>query len=270
MLNKINTHIAYNRLIPSTQYGFRPGVNTETQITDLVIKITESFNYSPICVDLIFIDFSNAFDSVSHSILLNKLYNMGIRGTFIKLLGSFLDNRKAYVKYNSTKSKLMEINSGTPQGSKISPTLYSLYVSDLVEAVNNSNLYQFADDSVIVKVIKNESDQLLLQSDLNNIFNWCKSNNLKINPSKSVHMRFSLIKTNKTEYEINGVPIETKDHHKHLGVIIDNKMTFNLNTESIVNKALKKWSMVKRICKSVNGALFLKLYKTYFAIIGIL
>jgi len=264
LLNNLNAHIAYNRLIPCTQYGFKSGISTETQLTDLIIQLSETFNdTSVMCIDVIFLDFSNAFDTVPHGNLLEKLCNYGIKGQFLKLMESLLNNRQQYVKFNNVNSKIVSVNSGVPQGGKASPILFNLYISDLIAIINNSFVYQFADDTILLKIIKNDGDAFLLQNDLNNLFLWCNDNCIQLNPLKSVHMRISFKNVNPFQYVINNVSIETKDMHKHLGVYIDSKLNFNFNTEYIVNQSLKKWTILKRICNPLSLKTFLQLYKSY-------
>jgi len=177
---------------------------------------------------------------------------------------NLFSDRKYFVKFNHVQSNVNDINSGIFQGGISSPLLFNLYVNDLNSVIINSNLYQFADDSVIVKNVYNENDKLLLQSDLNNVSEWCNCNSLKLNASKSVHMRVTLKAINElNQYTINNEIINTESIHKHLGIIIDNKLTFNSHVNYLCNKSLQKWAIIKRICNSVNGKILVNLYKTY-------
>jgi len=98
----------------------------------MLYYITNSFNDQKVkFVDIIFIDKSNAFDSIPHVKLIDKLKKLGIIGCFLSLITSFLDNRRQYVSYNSVKSCLLDVTSGTPQGSVLSPTIFNLFVHDL-------------------------------------------------------------------------------------------------------------------------------------------
>jgi len=99
--------------------------------------------------------------------------------------------------------------------------------------------------------------------DLNEILNWFTKKGIKLNVSKTKHLRITFKNVNLKKYTINNVEIETVDRHKHLGVIIDNKLSFNEHIESLVNKALQKLSMLKRLCSSADSKTFLRLYKTY-------
>jgi hypothetical protein len=81
VFNNINAHITSNSLIPDTQYGFRIGLNTQNQLIDLIYSISKALNDpNVLCVDTIFLDYSNAFDCVSHGLLLEELFCIGIVG----------------------------------------------------------------------------------------------------------------------------------------------------------------------------------------------
>lgn len=121
----------------------------------------------------------------------------------------------------------------------------------------------FADDLCIVKVIYDENDCLSLQNDLNIVYNYCNDNMLKLNPSKSEHLRISQRICNNFQYTINNCNILSVDSHKQIGVIYDNKLCFNSHTDMIIAKALQKFGTLIYICNKVSGYTFLRLYKTY-------
>ena len=121
------------------------------------------------CVDIIFLDKSDAFGRILHGKVIDELREVGIFGTFLSLISSSLENRKQYVIYNSVKSDLLDVNSGTPQGGVLSPTLFNIYTRDLPKVCKHSKPFQYADVIAIGKAIKEELDMGLLQTDLNAI-----------------------------------------------------------------------------------------------------
>ena len=128
MLNNLITFITSHKILNPSQYGFRKKSSTETYLRDFLYFVSNSFNDINVkYVDIIFLDMSNAFDSIPHGMLLNKLKLIGIKGCFLHLIKSFLDYRKQYVKYNTIKSELCDITSGTPQGGYY-PRLFSIYL----------------------------------------------------------------------------------------------------------------------------------------------
>ena len=122
----------------------------------------------PLYIDFaIYIDFAKAFDSVVHSKLLQKLSLLGIDGFLLKWLQSFLENRTQVVKINSSYSETLRVLSGVPQGSVLGPTLFNMYIDDIVLSVEHSEILLFADD---VKLF--HTDSKLLEIDLKNIYDW--------------------------------------------------------------------------------------------------
>ena len=87
----------------------------------------------------IFIDFSKAFDTIKHEILLSKLSHYGIRGIALDLICDYLTNRKQFVFYdNDCYSQLSDISIGVPQGSVLGPLFFIIYVNDIISCMDDS------------------------------------------------------------------------------------------------------------------------------------
>ena len=214
-------------------------------------------------VDIVFIDESNAFHSIPYGKLLEKLYKIGINRAFLSILESYISNRKQFVTHNKLKSNLVNVTSGCPQGGVLSPTLFNIYTSDMPNVCIYSKIVKYADDCVLIMGIR-DVDIVKFQTDLNNIQKYCSDNNLVINSNKSFHLRISMKSVQLTNiYKINNIFIKQVETHKHLGVIIDNKLTFNSHCDYIINNAYKKWAIIKRFCKRANFMTYLNLYRTY-------
>ena len=98
---------------------------------------------------LVFIDLRKAFDTVSHNILLQKLYHCGIRGPAHKLIESYLTSRKQFVSIDNVNSSAQSINIGVPQGSILGPLLFLIYINDFPNAIS-SKPRLFADDTCVM------------------------------------------------------------------------------------------------------------------------
>lgn len=115
--------------------------------------------------------------------MLQKLHPYGIRGNFLRILEDSLSNRREVVKYNDFYSDYYDVISGVPQGGVLSPLLFILYISDLQNCVI-SKTFCFADDILVLRPIHCKNDCEILQEDINEIYNYCKQNFLKINCQK--------------------------------------------------------------------------------------
>ena len=123
--------------------------------------------------DLVLLDFSKAFDKVSHQKLLLKLHKYGIRGPSLKWIQAFLSGRTQTVVLENEKSGTVPVTSGVPQGSVLGPILFLLYINDLPDKTR-SKIRLFADGTVIYLAVSNLQDTQIhvLQQDLYHLHVW--------------------------------------------------------------------------------------------------
>ena len=101
----------------------------------------------------IYLDLSKAFDTLDHSILLYKLSHYGVNDSALKLLGSYLSNRKQYVNYRNCSSELTPLHVSVPQGSILGPLLFIIYVNDISMSSNIFKFTMYADDITLSTTI---------------------------------------------------------------------------------------------------------------------
>jgi ribonucleases P/MRP protein subunit RPP40 len=137
--------------------------------------------------DVLYLDFSKAFDKVDHEILLRKVWNIGIRGKLFDWIADFLRDRTQTVQVDGFLSFWDSVLSSVPQGTVLGPLLFIIYVNDLEQTVRDALIGCFADDTRLTKAIRGESieaDMFLLQVDLHRVIRWALENNMELNESK--------------------------------------------------------------------------------------
>ena len=166
MLSHIAKHIAKNNIIIN-EHGI---INKLSTITQLINTTTDWANtvYNKGQTDIIFLDFSKAFDIISHKFLLSKLHYYGIRNHTLSWIGAFLSKRTQTTVVNGVHSSYVEVTSGVPQGSVLGPMLFLLYINDINNAIT-SQIKLLTNDSVLHRNIHNQNDQVILQTDLDTI-----------------------------------------------------------------------------------------------------
>ena len=131
-------------------------------------------------VDIMTIDFAKAFDSINHNKLLVKLYSYGIVGKTLGWIKEFLNNRSFCVKLNNSKSNNLPVPSSVPQGTKLGPLLFILFINDIINNFKFAKVRMYADDLTIYAVTNNFQDKGNLKLALNELLKWANKCNLKL------------------------------------------------------------------------------------------
>ena len=145
---QLSSYFEKNKLLFDNQYGFRPKHSTEHAALELIDKIINKMDTNEIPLN-IFIDLSKAFDTIDHTILLNKLKYYGLKGPTLNLFQSYLSNRKQCTEIEDTTSTILPIQVGVPQGSILGPILFIIYVNDLPQCTNKFDFIMYADDTTL-------------------------------------------------------------------------------------------------------------------------
>ena len=155
IFNKILEKLMYTRLIKfleknnvlsEKQFGFRSGHSTQQAILSIIDRIQRAIDHRNYSCG-IFLDFSKAFDTINHNILIQKLGYYGIRGVAKDWFVSYLSDRKQFVTVNGIQSEPCEITCGVPQGSVLGPLLFLLYINDIHKCSSVLDFHLFADDA---------------------------------------------------------------------------------------------------------------------------
>jgi len=252
-------------ILPDEQHGFVPKRSTVTNLIEYSHELSNNIN-SKVQTDVIYLDFAKAFDRVSHSLLIKKLHFFNINPSLLMLLSSYLQNRTQVVCIDSVLSDPVGITSGVPQGSLLGPLLFIAYVSDLPKCLQFAKCLMYADDTKIFMAVHKISDCLLLQQDLNSLYEWCKKWKLSLNLDKCEIMSVSnRVNTVEFNYHIGDVELERVNHVTDLGVVFENNMSFNLHIDKICKSAAKVMGIIKRSCSGEFEAYTVK--RLYVALV---
>ena len=273
---KVLERIVYNstvnyldevNLVTEHQSGFRSGHSTISAIADFTDDIYRAINNSNI-THTVFIDFSKAFDTINHEILLKKLFHLGFKKSSINWFQNYLTNRKQKIIANNKFSDLKDIVCGVPQGSILGPLLFLLYVNDLGDCLQYTKYKLYADDTVLYlsTPLRYNYDELL-NKDLLNMHNWCQENKLTVNLKKTKYMATAssskkLKKLREAKITMGGVELQKTTEFKYLGITIDNCLNFNKHVSVLNQTVSHKIYLLNKIRWFIKEEDSINIYKT--------
>jgi len=255
----IVAHMTDYGLYSPCQHGFRKSRSCITQLLEVMEGLTDLFEEGE-SVDIIYLDFKKAFDSVPHKRLLSKLKSYGIVGNVFKWVKDFLSGRSQRVRVGRDFSDSAEVLSGIPQGSILGPILFTIFINDISDNIQ-SCCRIFADDT---KIFNATSRSSVVQEDLNRLQEWTEKWNLHFNASKCHVMHMGkgnpgckyILNVNNQDVELNQCTEE-----KDLGVIFDQNLSFDTHIQSAIKKANRNLGLIKRAFSHLDRDIFINLYK---------
>lgn len=261
ILNKHLTWHCQNFLI-GQQHGFRQGKSTSTNLVlyhDYIVRAFES-GYQ---VDSIYTDFSKAFDTVNHTLLICKLRWYGFPEWLLLWVTSYLGGRVQFVNIRGSVSIAIPVTSGVPQGSHVGPLLFNLFINDISDIIKFCKFLLFADDLKLYFKISNLSDCLMVQEDLNSLYDWSVANDLHLNKDKCFAISFSKSRDPiKFDYHINLDSLQRVNEIKDLGVIFDCSLSFIPHINNMSNKSFRILGFITRNSRDFSVSTYRVLYLT--------
>lgn len=242
-----------HHVISPQQFGFVNGSSTEDAVLDFIKHTVEALDESLKCL-AVFVDLAKAFDTVSHSLLLNKLSDCGVRGHTLKLFEDYLFQRKQRVKIGDKFSTSSFVTGGVPQGTVLGPILFLVYINSLTQIVNfQGHIVCYADDTAIVfkgkswKEVHNNAE-----TNMQKFQCWLNNGLLSMNMDKTKYMKFSLISSehptemkfhihkntcnNKNGNNCSCPSIEKAETVRYLGILIDHHLRWDKQTSNVAER----------------------------------
>lgn len=240
LLSRLKTVVTTKNLLMEEQFGFRAKHSCVQQVHRLTEHVLVGFHRKrPRGTGALFFDVAKAFDRVWHGGLLYKLYQLGVPDRLVHIIRDFLSNRRFRYRVEGTRSSSHPIRAGVPQGSALSPLLYSLYTSDMPRHPN-VELALFADDTALftthplpARITSN------LQAAATALGEWFAKWRIEVNPEKSAAIFFNKVRRRKMTRTVTlyNRPIPWAKSVKYLGVILDDRLTFNPHIQRVRNRA---------------------------------
>lgn len=237
------------------QHGFTRGRSITTNLVLYDHYIRSSFQAGD-QVDSVYLDFSKAFDVVSHQHLISKLQAYGFLGNLLSWFQSYLTNRMLIVKMSGAFSLPYFASSGVPQGSHLGPFLFSIFLNDIVDCIDVRCLI-FADDMKVFTSVSSFEDCRQLQNCLLRIEDWCGGNCMKLNPNKCHIVSFNRsTRSVQFAYQLAGSDLERVETIRDLGIKMTVRLHYEDHIDSIANRASRMLGFLIRTSKcglSVNA-----------------
>ena len=261
--DKVMEFLDGNNLLSEDQHGFRSGRSCVTQLLE-IMEIWTSMLDEGGGIDVVYLDFLKAFDSVPHQRLLKKIKAYGIDGSLLQWIESFLTGRKQRVNVNGGLSSWSDVNSGIPQGSVLGPILFIIFINDLPDVVS-SFVKIFADDTKVFTHVTSEQACRDLQKDLDNLSTWSDTWQLKFNVAKCGVMHYGT-QQDKHIYTISEEGIRRNlvevFEEKDLGVKFDPTLMFSKHIAMITKKANSMVGVIRRTFDHMDEDMLKILYKS--------
>lgn len=244
MERQLREYLHRYNIIPTVQSGFRSAHSCTTallHITDDIISATDQGLYTV----LVLLDFSRAFDTLNHELLIAILRNIGLSVKTVALFKSYLCERTQKVRVDNDTSDPILLKSGVPQGSILGPVLFIIYSSFLANRIQCCKAHFYADDTQLYYSFKgdlvNEASDLI-NRDLHQFISSANDHSLYINAKKSKIVVFGpkmlkdRVKT-KLNIVVGHNKLEVVDKVKNLGIMIDSELKFEEHINALLRKA---------------------------------
>ena len=258
--NRIMTFCESRNLLHEEQNGFRRNRSCSDHVfvVNSIIRNRLNQNKSTFAA---FLDAEKAFDRVDRSLLFFKLIQLGINGAIYDNIKSIYQETQCCLKLNNTLTNWFRSESGVLQGDTLSPTLFNIFINDLIPSVKSLNkgvpigdqnlsILLYADDIIILS--ENASD---LQSMLDSVYNWSFKNMIRFNEKKSnvVHFRRKRTPLSSYDFHLGTSGLKTLSEYKYLGIVLDEYLDYSVTTKTLANAANRALGAIINKFKKING-----------------
>lgn len=241
---QMKSYIDAQNVLPAMQSGFRSGYNCTSALCNVTDDIFRACDDNQITV-LVLLDYSRAFDTINHRLLLSIFKYIGFGREAVKLMNSYLSGRSQAVVYGDTISDPLRITKGVPQGSILGPLAFTIYTSFHYKHLKTCKYHLYADDTQLYcsfPFSQSEDYYHKINLDLKEFYKVSVSHNLKINPEKSSVVLFGSklhrdLFSRTHVFSLGGESLPYRDNAKNLGIVLDCELRFRLHVTHLLRKA---------------------------------
>ena len=261
--NKLTSHITNNKLDDCKQHDFVAG---RSAVSNLIVAdsllSTHIDSHTP--VDMILFDFSKAFDRVPHNLLIHRLAQLGIHGSLLNWLASFLTSRTQSVHVSDLYSPPTSVESGVIQGSVLGPTLFSSFISSIASCILYSYHLFYADDLKIIHPITSPASHAELQCDLDRLAAWSITWGISFNKAKCQVLHLGLHNP-QHQYWLGGDLLQSADSLDDLGLLRTAKTPcdYDAHAQRCLRRAYGAISIILRGLSSRRPTIMRRVFTTY-------
>src|SRR4029434_2142808 len=249
------------------QFAYQEKVGVEDAIVYLMHRAHSYLDKGEVAMRIKFFDFSSAFNTIQPLRLSDKLVQMGVNVHLVSWITDYLTERPQFVWLKDCISETVLCSTGAPQGTVLSPVLFTLYTSDFTYNTESCHIQKFSDDSAVVGCIR-DGQKGEYRSLLDILVQWCRHIHLQLNTSKTKEMvvDFRRSRPPLLPVSIEGVSVEVVTTYKYLGVHMDNKLDWSANVDAIYKKGQSRLYFLRRLRSfNVCNKLLRMLYQSVVA-----
>ena len=230
------------------QFAYQPHVGVDDAIIYLLQRAHSHLDGNGGTVRITFFDFSSAFNTIQPQLLSEKLQVMGVTTPTISWITDYLTGRPQFVRLGSVLSEVVESSTGAPQGTVLSPFLFTLYTSDFQYNTESCHLQKFSDDSAVVGCIRDGREEEY-RAVVDDFVEWSGRNHLRLNVDKTREMVIDFRRNRPAPQplSIQGDKVTEAVDYKYLGVHIDNRLDWKTNTEAVYKKGMSRLYFLRRL-----------------------
>lgn len=265
--SRLTSFLEKHSCLYSLQFGFRKGYSTSHAVLHLTELIRDAIDKGGFACG-VFLDLQKAFDTVDHSILLQKMAHYGVRGLPFKLFKSYLTGRSQFVTINGKSSRKCQIQHGVPQGSVLGPLLFLIYINDLNLAIKHSTTIHFADDTSLLNCDRSlKHINKHINHDLRLLNEWLRANKISLNADKTEIILFRSprkVISKTLNFRINGQKIIPKRCVTYLGIKLNEFLNWDDHFSTLIPKLSRANGMLAKIRHFVSRETLINVYYAIF------